>query len=204
MVDFISEFKMLVRVGKHPNIVSLIGAALSIDEGERGRARTVGGAADQTGLGCMGTPIHSDICMHKHLHTHARTHTQARTDTQRTHMNQHTHGSMNTCMHIHVHSPVTQDIHHMSETTHTIMYIRTYVYTHHTLTHRNVRICAQLARTCKLLIHRHTHARMRSNKHTHTYSPLFNLSSPPLILSLTQNNSSFLWSLHPVVISSPI
>ena len=34
MVDFISEFKMLVRVGKHPNIVSLIGAALSIDEGE--------------------------------------------------------------------------------------------------------------------------------------------------------------------------
>ncbi len=36
MVDFISEFKMLVRVGKHPNIVSLIGAALSVDEGERG------------------------------------------------------------------------------------------------------------------------------------------------------------------------
>ena len=33
--------------------------------------------------------------------------------------------------------------------------------------------------TCKLLIHRHTHARMRSNKHTHTYSPLFNLSSLP-------------------------
>ena len=34
MGDFISEFKMLVRIGSHPNIVNLVGAAVNVDEGE--------------------------------------------------------------------------------------------------------------------------------------------------------------------------
>ena len=133
---------------------------------------------------------------------HGHTHTGMHRRTTHTHEPAHTrkHG------HVHAHS-CTQPSHpghtpYERDNTHN--YVHTYVYTHHTLTHRNVRICAQLARTCKRLIHRHTHACMRSNKHAHTYSPLFNLSSPPLILLFTQNNSSFLWSLHLVVISSPI
>ena len=94
-------------------------------------------------------------------HTCTDTHTQACTDTQRTHMDQHTHGSMDTCMHNG--QSCTQPSHpghtpYERDNTHN--YVHTYVYTHHTLTHRNVRICAQLARTCKLLIHRHTHAHL--------------------------------------------
>ena len=88
--------------------------------------------------------------MHGHTHTGTHRHTT------------HTHEPAHTRKHGHVHAQSCTQLsrpgHTPYERDNTHNYVHMYVYTHHTLTHRNVRICAQLARTCKLLIHRHTHA----------------------------------------------